>query len=892
MKASKAITGFTGHIQNQLTLSAMRVRQTKIPETLKSAGFDKVVDPASLWLVVAALTIAVVTLGAVSSQTGQPILFTVLSFLAVCGLFFLLSALSGRIEVGHAQARSIRLPQQSIADAWPEAALITTPLGVSVYQNEAYNKLVPRFGGGGLAGLESWCASQPRAAESLFRLIRAGERGEPWSELIDIYGNDRLSGTSLKISVTPVEAGRLAAGPLVIWRLSDLTVEREFARQSRSGAESRLEAYNASPVGLFTLGANETVVQMNATLRQLLGLGLSDAIGRRGALQTSEIGAQPPPQLDVLFSPASAEILRRHLRRNDSSRIQCALDMMVRNSSDGQLNRRIAVRIYGAGAPSGTQAVGERTFAVFKSEWVEPALISPHLDHDTMDPSFARHFESAPFGIATITNAGRISRANPAFATMVLDSSGSLDAPALECVCREASAEARTAIEHVMAEALAGQSGLAPVDFSTGPKECFGRRVYVTPLVPSPGSNEAAILYIVDTTEQKALEAKFAQSQKMEAVGKLAGGIAHDFNNVLTAIIGSADLMLQTHRASDAAHKDIQNIKQSANRAAGLVGKLMAFSRQQTLQLEVLALGDVVTDLRQMLKTLLGEKIDLQITTGRDVWYVKADRTQIDQILLNFAGNAQHAMPDGGSFAVRTRNVTEREVQKLPYAGIQVAEYVLIEVEDTGSGMPPEVLAKIFEPFFTTKEVGKGTGLGLATVYGIVKQSSGYIFTESVPGRGTTFRVYLPRVHVENVAEFVAQRAVKKELSTADLTGTATVLIVEDEDMVRSVAVRSLTRFGYKVLEAGNGIEALDVLAEHPGTVDIVVSDVVMPEMDGPAFLKEVRKTHPDLKIIFVSGHTNEAFKASVDENEIFAFLPKPFSLPQLVAKVKEELSR
>jgi two-component system, cell cycle sensor histidine kinase and response regulator CckA len=208
------------------------------------------------------------------------------------------------------------------------------------------------------------------------------------------------------------------------------------------------------------------------------------------------------------------------------------------------------------------------------------------------------------------------------------------------------------------------------------------------------------------------------------------------------------------------------------------------------------------------------------------------------------------------------------------------------------SPIPPEVLEKIFEPFFTTKEVGKGTGLGLATVYGIVKQSSGFIYADSQPGAGTTFRIFLPRFHVERDAEALSQKpAQRKDLQQADLTGNATVLIVEDEDMVRSVAVRSLTRLGYNVLEASNGVEALDVVAARKGAVDIVVSDVVMPEMDGPAFLKEVRKSNPDLKIIFVSGHTNEAFKTSLDEHERFAFLPKPFSLPQLAAKVKEELA-
>ena len=872
MKASKAIAGFAVDVQNQLTLSFMKARFNAKSETLAATGFDKLVnDPALLWTGLAALVIAVVTLGAVSNHTSQPLLFTLLSVLAVCGLFFLLGVASGRIDLTRGSSRAA---PQSIADVWPEAGLITSRLGAMVYENEAFQRLVPRTGTSGLASLEFWFSSEPRASESLFRLVRAGERGETLSEYVELKGEERNQSAVLRLTVSPLEAGRLGVGPLVLWRVADVTAERETAKRAPGNADTRFEAYQLAPVGLFALKPDETIAHANAAMLQLLNVA-------------APVLDEDPLRLETIFTPTGAEVLRRHFVRHPAGAVHCALDLVVAGG------RRLPVRVYATTHPkSGAESL-DRTFVVLRNEWAEsPPSMGPPSIGELSDPSFARHFESAPFGIATITATGRIARANPAFAQMVLDSTGGLDQRALEIVCRDTLPDARAEVEQSLADALAGQAGLAPVDFVAGPKGCFGRRIYVTPLLPSPGSKEAAILYVVDTTEQKALEAKFTQSQKMEAVGKLAGGIAHDFNNVLTAIIGSADLMLQTHRASDAAHKDIQNIKQSANRAAGLVGKLMAFSRQQTLQLEVLVLGDVVTDLRPMLKTSLGEKIDLQLTTGRDLWYVKADRTQIDQVIVNFAVNAQHAMPNGGSFAVRTRNVTEREVQKLPYAGMPVAEYVLIEVEDSGTGMPPEILAKIFEPFFTTKEVGKGTGLGLATVYGIVKQSSGFIFTESTIGRGTTFRVYLPRAHVENEAEFVAQKAVKKELSTADLTGTATVLIVEDEDMVRSVAVRSLTRFGYKVLEAGNGFEALDVLAAHPGTVDIVVSDVVMPEMDGPAFLKEVRKTYPDLKIIFVSGHTNEAFRASVDENETFAFLPKPFSLPQLVAKVKEELAR
>jgi len=360
---------------------------------------------------------------------------------------------------------------------------------------------------------------------------------------------------------------------------------------------------------------------------------------------------------------------------------------------------------------------------------------------------------------------------------------------------------------------------------------------------------------------------------------------------VLTAIIGFSDLLLQTHRPTDPAHKDIMNIRSSATRAAGLVAKLLAFSRRQTLQNEPLQLGEVLGDVAPLLKRSIGETIELKTPTGRDLWYVKTDRTQFEQVVINLAVNARDAMPEGGTLTIVTRNVTERESQRLAHHGMAIGEYVAIEVSDTGSGMPPEVMEKIFEPFFTTKEVGKGTGLGLSTVYGIVKQSGGFIYAESALGQGTTFRVYLPRYMPDNEDEIVAQKAAKPE-RPQDLTGSGRVLLVEDEDVVRSFAVRALKRQGYDVLEATTGVEALEVMAANEGEIDIVVSDVVMPEMDGPTLLKELRKRNPDLKIIFVSGYPHEAFETSLDKNETFAFLPKPFSLPQLAAKVKEQLGR
>jgi two-component system cell cycle sensor histidine kinase/response regulator CckA len=506
--------------------------------------------------------------------------------------------------------------------------------------------------------------------------------------------------------------------------------------------------------------------------------------------------------------------------------------------------------------------------------------------------SFARFFHAAPFGIATVDREGRILSANGAFARMFFEDTKSAARSIVDLFSHAGGAEARRAVEQTIQQVMEGHASIEPVEISLGAEGQFTRRLYMSPIAQARKQGEAAVIYVIDATEQKALELKYAQSQKMEAVGQLAGGIAHDFNNVLTAIIGFSDLLLQTHRPTDPAYKDIMNIKHNANRAAGLVRQLLAFSRRQTLQPEVLDLGEVLTDFMVLLNRALGERIELKIVSGRDLWQVKADKTQLDQVVLNLAVNAKDAMPDGGRLTIRTRNVSERESTKLAGVGVAVGEYVLIEVEDTGVGMPPDVLAKIFEPFFTTKDVGKGTGLGLSTVYGIVKQTGGYVLPESEVGKGTNFRIYLPRHVVEATDMAPVVRPQKKVERPRDLTGAGRVLLVEDEDSVRNFAARALKRQGYEVFEASTGREALDVMDREQDRVDIVVSDVVMPEMDGPTLLKQLRGRNSDVKVIFISGYPDEVFKKSLDPAEQFAFLAKPFTLPQLAAKVKEELAR
>jgi two-component system cell cycle sensor histidine kinase/response regulator CckA len=394
-----------------------------------------------------------------------------------------------------------------------------------------------------------------------------------------------------------------------------------------------------------------------------------------------------------------------------------------------------------------------------------------------------------------------------------------------------------------------------------------------------------------------------AQTQKMNAVGTLAGGIAHDFNNVLTAILLSSDHLLLQARPADASFADLIEIKRNANRAAVLVRQLLAFSRKQTMRPSVLNLTDVVGDLRMLVDRLLsGTNVKLDVQYGRDLWPVKTDLSQFEQVLINLCVNARDAMPEGGTLTLRTRNLTAAEVSAFNYSYMPAEDMVLVEVADNGTGIAPEIMDKIFEPFFTTKDVGKGTGLGLAMVYGIVKQSGGYIQPESEVGKGTTFRVFLPR-HIPEPAVAAEAGSIDGAIAGAevvplpvspqqpeDLTGSAVILLVEDEEAVRRGGKRMLETRGYTVHEAGSGVEALSILEELDGKVDIVVSDVVMPEMDGPTLLRELRKTYPDMKFIFVSGYAEDAFARNLPPEAKFGFLPKPFSLKQLAVVVKETL--
>lgn len=412
--------------------------------------------------------------------------------------------------------------------------------------------------------------------------------------------------------------------------------------------------------------------------------------------------------------------------------------------------------------------------------------------------------------------------------------------------------------------------------------------VQVTLKTQAGDNGEGHLIAVLnDVTELKTVEAQFVQSQKMHAIGQLAGGVAHDFNNLLTAISGHCDLLLLRHDLGDQNYGDLIQIHQNANRAASLVGQLLAFSRKQNLQLEVIDLRDALSDLTHLLNRLVGEKVMLKLNHDPNLAPIRADRRQLEQVMMNLIVNARDAMPQGGAIRVKTENVILTEEIERDRAYVPPGAYVIVTVRDEGHGITPERLPKIFDPFYTTKRPGEGTGLGLSTAYGIVKQTGGYIFVDSEVGTGTTFTLMFPQFD-EPVSKPALAPVVAPMPVTTDDDGV--VLLVEDEAPVRAFASRALRLRGYTVLEADCAESALSMLADPDLSVDIFVTDVIMPGKDGPTWVREALIDRPETKVVFVSGYAEDAFNDGQPKIPNSVFLPKPFSLNDLTATVHGQL--
>lgn len=500
-------------------------------------------------------------------------------------------------------------------------------------------------------------------------------------------------------------------------------------------------------------------------------------------------------------------------------------------------------------------------------------------------PSIWTNEDLLPVAMLRIRGGGRLLHANAA-ARKLLGIKGPL---ALDALFSDYVTGLGRPVPDWIDEALLGATTVQSEVLSVrkGPEGCFVQ-VLLARGIEEDSQSLVAILH--DATELKTMEAQVAQGQKMQAVGQLAGGIAHDFNNLLTAITGHCDLLLLRHDQGDQDYSDLVQINQNANRAASLVGQLLAFSRKQSLSPEVLDLRDALSDLTHLLNRLVGETVTLSLYHDPELPSIKADKRQLEQVIMNLVVNARDAMSKGGEITVETQRTVVTDPLEIGRAKVPLGEYAVISVTDQGVGIPPHIVEKVFEPFFTTKKTGEGTGLGLSTAYGIVKQSGGFIFVDSIIGKGTEFKIFLPAYHGPlEVSKPLPTPSAATALDDHD-THQGIILLVEDEGPVRAFAARALRLRGYTVLEAASGEEALDQL-DAPGIhVDLFVSDVVMPGMDGPSWVRKAREMRPQTKVVFVSGYAEDLLSAESMEMENSVFLPKPFSLVQLTETVQAQI--
>ena len=830
------------------------------------------------------LTGSAVVFSIFRERLGDPFLLGMLGVLAMIGVGYLFATAIGFVQI--APRSTSDAVSKAFVDSMRHGLIVTDARSRIVYANRAYADMTGAASAAEIKTAEGLLGDNPEASSVITRLVSQltdGQAGDGEFRLSQAIrpGSDpgpRWYRVQARTFGVPTQRQ-----PLFAWQLADISAERAEQERFFQDLQQAIDHLDHAPAGFFSADPEGRVNYINATLAEWLGIDL--ATFTPGAITLSEIIA------------GDGMALVRAVKAEPGATRNAVIDLDLATTKGEALPVRFMHRVTASREGiSGTS----RTIVLNRTQGEDSSA-----DLRASEVRFTRFFNSTPMAIAGVDKTGRIVRTNAPFLSLfssVVDQGAVDQRVPLDKVIHPRDHDIFAA---ALEKAKQMQADITPIDTVMPDNEERHMRFYVNAVADgggAEGAEEAAIVYAVETTEQKALEAQMAQGQKMQAVGQLAGGIAHDFNNVLTAIIMASDLLLTNHRPSDPSFPDIMNIKQNANRAASLVRQLLAFSRRQTLRPEVLNLTDVLADVRMLLARLVGTSVRLKIDHGRDLWPVRADLGQFEQVIVNLAVNARDAMPGGGELTIRSKNVTAAECAAYPYRELVPADYVVVEVEDTGTGIEPDVIKKIFEPFFTTKEVGKGTGLGLSMVYGIIKQTGGYIFAESGVGKGTVFSIFLPR-HVPGIpteAEIAQNEAKALEARTTpagkasdsakDLSGSATVLLVEDEDAVRMGGMRALTSRGYTVHEASSGVEALEIYNELGGEIDIVVSDVVMPEMDGPTLLGELRKIRPDIKFIFVSGYAEDAFARNLPTDAKFGFLPKPFSLKQLATIVKDML--
>ena len=695
------------------------------------------------------------------------------------------------------------------------------------------------------------------------------------------------------ISIRQLDVGTL-------WRVRDMTAARALDAVMRQETQELAEFLDILPIGLYQIDAGGVIHFVNQRLCDWLGY--TNIRELKGKKLVDILAGAHVPELDGFWHG----------------------ELTFRTQTGTFFTAFVSHAVY-----------DENGETMLRASVVRDVMSRREHDGSAKEAElgFSRLFAEAPVGIAFLDKENIITEANSTLFQMFSRQREEMIGTSLDdCIDPDDWAELKDKMAKVMTAKLTRAH--AEVRLKT-PQEKFAA-VYITPMTEEDEDGKpdvfGFIAHFIDNTERRTLALQFSQAQKMQAIGQLAGGIAHDFNNLLTAIIGSTDLLLQTHPASDPDFTELMNVHYSATRAASLVGQLLSYSRKQPLRPKYLDVTDVFAELHHMLKRLLGTKITVQIENGRNLGFIRVDKTQFDQVFVNLAVNARDAMPDGGTFSISTRQQKFPAGQYIGSEEVVPGEYVVIDVTDTGCGISEENLQRIFEPFFSTKSGGvdSGTGLGLAMVYGNMRQSGGYINVKSALGVGTTFSLYLPRHAPDEVRRLIEESEqpsspIKESvpsvsqlvrvkpntpktgdqlqfffaedkpslppplLPSNDLSGTGTILLVEDEDGVRAVTRKALTAKGYTIIECNCAEEALEKV-EDGTTFDLLITDMVMPGMDGVTLASTLREKGIYSKILLISGFSEEAARGEIKAMPDFYFLAKPFTLKELGEKVKQIL--
>lgn len=723
--------------------------------------------------------------------------------------------------------------------------------GKCVFINRIAQNLFPGFRVRNIEDFIVCFGKYPQVVEAIHKLQIAAANLK--QSHIDVPMDLCSESTALwRISVSPIAEHPGFSG----WSIIDLTPSISKIESLETNSHFLLEMINSSGVGYLCLDEDGRVMFCNNAFSYWIGHQTDEIVGQHYSRFVEESDAlsgkaeqQSLPMTIVLKSDVgdNLEVVARRISSNSDNFSTFFITRDNQNSSDL------------------IQALGKTK------------LYFEHI------------FEDAPIGIVITDGAEIMSTCNHIAKTIIGEQELS-GKSLLEYVGDEDRESVREKLYQLIS---ATHKSIAPFEISFRLQSQRTSMIYISKIDETKYYKEGngLVLYLVDITERKALQHRFVQSQKMQAVGQLAGGIAHDFNNLLTAMIGYCDLLLGKYLPSDQSFNDIMQIKQNANRASNLVRQLLAFSRQQPLQPKILVVSDVLGELSSLLKRLLGAKIELKVMHGNEVDFIKVDQIQFEQVIINLAVNARDAMKDGGSLTICTSVYSTKEPKFLRGDTMPPGEYILLEVSDTGCGIDENQISRIFDPFFSTKEKGCGTGLGLSTVYGIVNQTGGFISVESKLAVGTKFSLYFPKVAQQEV-DAIPSSSQPKERKIIDLTGSGTILLVEDEDAVRMFSARALRDKGYRVVEAPNGEAALEFIRKNGKVVDLIITDVVMPKMDGTTLMEHIKKYTPNMKVIFISGYTEDSFRTSLANDSRVHFLAKPFNLKELAMKVKEVLGR